>query len=104
MSQTFATLRRTNVRDAIYEDAEGNFSALRSNFSGTAYPSSPVVGQKCYRTDLKKYYKWDGTNWVECGNVTEAKIQQIENTLDGCISYEYLEGTTTITLPSSSNV
>lgn len=103
MSQTFDALRRTNVRDAIYTDAENKFSTLQSNFSGSSFPTNPVVGQICYRTDLDKYYKWNGVTWVETGNVSETKIQEIENKLAECVYYEYTNENVTITLPSSSD-
>lgn len=48
-------------------DSRNNENLLRSNFSGTNYPSSPVIGQKCYREDLLKEYQWNGTSWVESG-------------------------------------
>jgi len=40
---------------------------LRSGFSGSAFPTSPVpvAGQRCYREDLKKEYVFNGENWVE---------------------------------------
>lgn len=102
MSQIFDALRRTNVRDAIYTDAENKFSTLQSNFSGNSFPSNAAVGQLCYRTDLGKYHKWNGSAWVECGNVTEQQIQNIENTLALGVFYEYIDGAVTISLPSSS--
>lgn len=38
---------------------------VRSNWSGTSFPSSPVEGQFCYRTDLDKLYVWDTVTWVQ---------------------------------------
>jgi hypothetical protein len=48
-------------------DSRKNDEALRSGFSGSAFPTSPVpvAGQRCYREDLKKEYIFNGENWVE---------------------------------------
>lgn len=56
----------TNIlQDAI--DSRKNDEALRSGFSGSAFPTSPVpvAGQRCYREDLKKEYIFNGESWVE---------------------------------------
>lgn len=48
-------------------DSRKNDEALRSGFSGSAFPTSPVpvAGQRCYREDLKKEYIFNGEDWVE---------------------------------------
>lgn len=48
-------------------DSRKNDEALRSGFSGPAFPTSPapVAGQRCYREDLKKEYIFNGEGWVE---------------------------------------
>ena len=48
-------------------DSRKNDEALRSGFSGSAFPTSPapVAGQRCYREDLKKEYIFNGESWVE---------------------------------------
>jgi hypothetical protein len=33
--------------------------------SGTSFPAAPVIGQQYYRTDLLKFYIWDGVGWAE---------------------------------------
>ena len=43
-------------------------NTLLSNFSGTTFPTTPVAGQLCYRTDEKKEYIYNGTAWVEVGS------------------------------------
>lgn len=56
----------TNIlQDAI--DSRKNDETLRSGFSGSAFPTSPVplAGQRCYREDLKKEYIFNGEGWVE---------------------------------------
>ena len=57
-----------NVIKTFCTDSRNNENLLRSNFSGTSFPSSPVVGQTCYREDLLKEYQWNGTTWVESGS------------------------------------
>lgn len=39
--------------------------SLRSNFSGTTCPGSPVEGQHCYDTDDDVLYVYDGGSWNE---------------------------------------
>ena len=68
MAQVFNELRRDNVREAIYEDAEQKFDTLRSNFSGDVFPENPFVGQFCFRTDESKMYHWNGDEWKEVGS------------------------------------
>lgn len=48
-------------------DSRKNDETLRSGFSGSAFPTSPVpvAGQRCYREDLKKEYIFNGEGWVE---------------------------------------
>ncbi len=48
-------------------DSRKNDEALRSGFSGSAFPTSPIpiAGQRCYREDLKKEYIFNGEGWVE---------------------------------------
>ena len=55
---------KTTVRQAIL-DNQDNVNALRSSNSGTSFPSDPIAGMHCYRTDTKKMYMYDGSNWVE---------------------------------------
>jgi len=51
MSQAFHVLTTTNT---VYDDVarhNDNYAALKSSFSGTSFPASPMVGQECWRTD-----------------------------------------------------
>jgi hypothetical protein len=69
MSQTY---NPTNPEDGVttfgqlYGIIRNHIAAAISNFSGTAFPSSPVAGQACYRTDrltatgYPKCYKYSG--------------------------------------------
>ena len=53
----------TTVKDGILNH-EKNINALRSTYSGTAFPTGNLVaGMKCYRTDLGKTYTYNGEAW-----------------------------------------
>ena len=55
----------TTVKDGILNH-EKNINALRSTYSGTAFPTENLVaGMKCYRTDLGKTYTYNGKTWVD---------------------------------------
>jgi hypothetical protein len=79
--------------------------ALRSNFSHTAFPTSPaaVVGQHCYRIDLGREFVLVSTGpevWVECvqnrqgANIASAATINLDNAGG---DYAHITGTTTIT-------
>ena len=55
---------KTTVKQAIL-DNQDNVNALRSSNSGASFPSDPIAGMHCYRTDTNKMYMYDGSNWVE---------------------------------------
>ena len=57
----------TNIFAEAVKNAS-NMNTLLSNFSGIAFPPTPVAGQLCYRTDEKKEYIYNGTAWVEVGS------------------------------------
>lgn len=53
----------TTVKEGILNH-EKNINALRSTYSGTAFPTENLVaGLKCYRTDLGKTYTYNGKTW-----------------------------------------
>lgn len=55
----------TTVKDGILNH-EKNINALRSTYSGTAFPTKNLVaGMKCYRTDLGKTYTYNGKAWTD---------------------------------------
>lgn len=73
MPQTYSDIPSTdtlaNSRQKILDRDEAN----RSNFSGTAFPTSGlVVGMRCHRTDLNKIYVLKDTTptWVEIVDVS----------------------------------
>lgn len=45
------------------QTAEQTAAGIASVPSGTSFPSSPSEGDLFYRTDLKKTYRYDGTEW-----------------------------------------
>lgn len=58
----------------VDDDLCENTDTLRSSFSGTSFPGSPVDGQVCYRTDLDAYYYYNGTTWVEQGSALKGDL------------------------------
>jgi hypothetical protein len=88
MAQTYdPTLPQEGVTTfgELYGVLKTKFETIRSNFSGTAFPDNPVIGQTCYRTDLNKYYVYSGdvslgTNgWIEITSELSAVIQEVIN-------------------------
>ena len=63
--ETYPTAETNILQDNI--DQIDNDNTLRSMFSGDSFPTSPapVVGQPCYRTDLKKLFIYTADGWVE---------------------------------------
>lgn len=83
MSQTFVAETVANFKqDNINQMTDLN--TLRSNFSGTIFPTDAVAGQTCYRTDENKEYQFNGTTWVESNsNSTIAKeVELSKGTLE----------------------
>ena len=71
----------TTVKQAI-QNHENNINSIRTSNSGTAFPTANLVaGMKCYRTDLKATYTYNGSSWIrdvdENGTVSEANIAPI---------------------------
>ena len=67
MAQTYTADVPDGTTNILQDNINGrnNENTLRSNFSGTAFPDTPVAGQHCYRTDTGIEYIYDGTAWVE---------------------------------------
>lgn len=60
----------TTVKEGILNH-EKNINALRSTYSGTAFPTGNLVaGLKCYRTDLGKTYTYNGETWDDSVNTS----------------------------------
>lgn len=64
----------TTVKDGILNH-EKNINALRSTYSGTAFPTENLVaGMKCYRTDLGKTYTYNGKTWDDSVNTASLTV------------------------------
>jgi hypothetical protein len=77
----------TTVKEGILNH-EKNINALRSTYSGTAFPTENLVaGLKCYRTDLGKTYTYNGEAWDD--SVSTASLT--------------VSGETSVPTPSTTN-
>lgn len=67
MAQTYIADVPDGTTNILQDNINGrnNENTLRSSFSGTVFPDTPVAGQHCYRTDTGKEYIYSGTEWVE---------------------------------------
>lgn len=64
----------TTVKDCMLNH-EKNINALRSNYSGTTFPTSNLVeGMKCYRTDLGKTYTYNGKAWTDAVSTSSLTV------------------------------
>ena len=67
--QIFRETRPTAETNILQDNIEqiDNDNTLRSMFSGDSFPTNPapMVGQPCYRTDLKKLFVYTADGWVE---------------------------------------
>ncbi len=67
--QIFRETRPTAATNILQDNIDqiDNDNTLRSMFSGDSFPTNPapVVGQPCYRTDLKKLFVYTADGWVE---------------------------------------
>lgn len=53
----------TTVKQGL-QTHEDNINSIRTSNSGTAFPTANLVaGMKCYRTDLKAMYTYNGSSW-----------------------------------------
>lgn len=58
-------LTMLDPRGIIAEDRQkinDNFESLATSFAGEAFPTSPYIGMTCYRTDLKRVYRYVDLN------------------------------------------
>ena len=65
MAQTFSQFSENEyVKDAPAK-LNNNFSAVASQFAGTAFPNTNLVeGMVCYRTDTGSLYRYINGSWV----------------------------------------
>lgn len=47
------------------EDMSVQASKMVLVTSDTQFPSSPTLGDECYRTDLDEWYKYNGSVWMQ---------------------------------------
>lgn len=73
MSQSYSKLQGSSLIKNDRATINNNFSAIASDFAGTAFPTNELeVGMTCYRTDQKALYRY-----VE-NNVWRLEIQYID--------------------------
>lgn len=75
MPQTWDAIPATDSLSASRQKILDRDESVKSNFSGTAFPTSNlVVGMLCYRTDLQKLYELKDTTptWVEIMDLSGA--------------------------------
>ncbi len=64
MSQTYALLLGTDKVKDSRVPINDNFETLRSQFAGTAYPASPLEGQRFFNSSTHLEYVYNGSAWV----------------------------------------
>ena len=72
MAQTFSQFATSEYLQDAPAKLNNNFSAVASQFAGTAFPETNLVeGMVCYRTDLDKVYRYVNEEWVEEANLKD---------------------------------
>lgn len=61
MTQEFSHIQPTEVIENSLPKINKNFDSLRSGFSGNAFPTDPLTGQKAYIDN--KWFTYNGTKW-----------------------------------------
>jgi hypothetical protein len=70
MSQTFSNVAAGDALSGFPTKINANLDAIRSQWSGTSAPSSPVIGQPFYNTTNNKITVWNDTSWVDIANTS----------------------------------
>jgi hypothetical protein len=100
MAQAYNDVPATDTLAASRGKLLDRDDALKSNFSGTAFPTTGLlVGMTCFRTDLNKLYMLKNTTptWLEIANVAgSANLAVNSDLVDG---YHADPGTTGNTVP-----
>jgi hypothetical protein len=100
MAQSYPDIPATDSLSASRQKLLDRDDALKSNFSGTAFPTTGlVVGMTCFRTDQNKLYMLKDTvpTWLEIANVAgSANLAVNSDMVDG---YHANTGTTANTVP-----
>jgi hypothetical protein len=69
MAQTWTTLATSHTLSASRTYLNDNFTTLRSSFSGTSFPGSPIAGQFFYNTTDNFIYVYNGSAWKSIGDM-----------------------------------
>ena len=94
MAQNYSQFATSEYLQDAPAKLNNNFSAVASQFAGTAFPNTNLVeGMVCYRTDLGAMYRYVNEEWVE-----EANLKN--NTR--CV--EFIKGTQTSSMGSWKGV
>ena len=76
---------------------EDNINSIRSSNSGSSFPNENLVaGMKCYRTDLKAEYIYDGEDWFKI--TADKDVSESVTTKSLTVS-----GETSVPTPSTEN-
>ena len=72
MAQNYSQFATSEYLQDAPAKLNNNFSAVASQFAGTAFPNTNLVeGMVCYRTDLDKVYRYVDEEWVEEANLKD---------------------------------
>ena len=90
MAQSYNGIAGTDAISGSRTDITGRDDAIKSCFSGTAFPTTDtVVGMFCYRTDQEKLYELRSTGpdtWVEIANLASPPLSKAGGTLTGFLT------------------
>lgn len=66
MAQNYSQFATSEYLQDAPAKLNNNFSAVASQFAGTAFPNTNLVeGMVCYRTDLGAMYRYVNSQWVQ---------------------------------------
>ena len=65
----------TSLRRSFLEDSPSSIG--NSSNTGTSFPASPATGNIFFRTDTKKFYIYDGDDWLLIGGKLNTKGNMI---------------------------
>ena len=87
---------KETVKQALLNH-EDNINSIRSSNSGSSFPTENLVaGMKCYRTDLKAEYTYDGKDWLKI--TADKDVSESVTTKSLTVS-----GETSVPTPSTEN-
>lgn len=74
MSQDYEVPQNTDTLSAGRGKIANSLDALRSGFSGSSAPTTPVEGQEWYDTVHKLVQRYDGTSWKPVGAMAKGMV------------------------------